>query len=104
MQHVNIHGEPIAAADWYKRQAEQARLLRSAGRAPARKPTAKNGYAAPPGTGPDGKTCRTCAHKRSMGNGAKHFIKCDLRRATWTKGEGTDILAKSPACSRYQEA
>lgn len=31
MQHVNIHGQPIDAADWWKRQAEAARNLRHAG-------------------------------------------------------------------------
>ena len=103
MHHVNIHGEPIVAAEWFKRQSESARLLRSAGCPEPRKPTKKNGYAAPPGTGPEGKACKDCRHKCSMGNGGKHFIKCELRRSTWTHGEGTDILAGSPACNKFQE-
>lgn len=103
MHHVNIHGQPIDAAEWWKRQAEAARNLRSAGIPDKRKPIVKNGYAAPPGTGPEGMACRDCAHKRSMGNGAKHYIKCELRRTTWTHGEGTDILARSPACSKFEE-
>lgn len=105
MSFVNIHGKPIAIADWHAEQAKKARLLLSAGIPEKRKPTAKNGYAAQPGTGPEGKTCRDCEHKRSMGNyGGKRFIKCELRRATWTHGEGTDILARSPACSKFAEA
>jgi hypothetical protein len=101
MAFVNIHGQPVDMATMYQEQARNARLLRCAGIPEKRKPTVKNGYAAPPGTGPDGKTCKDCTHKRSMANGAKHFIKCELRRATWTRGEGTDILARSPACSQF---
>ena len=84
--------------------AEGARLRRLGYLAGAgkRKPTVKNGYAAPPGTGPEGKTCKDCAHKQRRGNyGGKSFLKCELRQATWTHGEGTDILAGSPACSKF---
>lgn len=102
MNFVNIHGQPVSMADWYQEQARTARLLRSAGIPEKRKPTVKNGYAALPGTGPDGMTCKDCQHKRSMGNyGGKRYIKCELRRETWTHGEGTDILASSPACSQF---
>lgn len=65
---------------------------------PARKNT---GYAAPPGTGPEGETCKTCKHiyrKRLAGT----YIKCDLMRAIWTGGGGTDIKAGSPACARWE--
>ncbi len=104
MAFVNIHGQPVDLANWHQDQARKARLLRSAGIPDKRKPTVKNGYAAPPGSGPEGKTCKECAHKRSMGNyGGKRFIKCELRRATWTHGEGTDILASAPACSKFAQ-
>ena len=63
----------------------------------------KRGYAAPPGTGPAGQTCKTCRHYRSVDGGSKRFPKCDLMRASWTHGPGTDILAKAPACRLYEE-
>lgn len=100
-QFVNIHGQPIDAKIWYSDQAKKAFEARKV--APRRKPTLKRGYAANPGTGPEGETCKTCAYKVSGSNagGSKHFLKCDLRRATWTHGEGTDILARSPACIKW---
>lgn len=104
VQLVNIHGQPIDTKEWRKAQAEQA-LRSNPGTVPAkRKPTVKNGYAAQPGTGPEGKTCKTCEFKVVGGNpgGSKRFLKCELRKATWTGGEGTDILARSPACSKYE--
>lgn len=101
MGFVNLHGQPIDLAnqmqDGFRRRAleRQAGIVR-------RKPTVKNGYAAPPGTGPIGETCKGCKHKLSTGSGGKNFIKCELRRATWTNGEGTDILAGSPACKKFE--
>jgi hypothetical protein len=67
-----------------------------------RKPTVKRGYAMPPGTGPAGETCKTCAHivRPATRSGAR-FRKCGLIRANWTHGEGTDILAGSPACAKW---
>lgn len=104
MSFVDVNGKPIDMKALQERQLEHRRRLYLEGKRSPRKPTAKNGYAAPPGTGPDGKTCRDCEHKKTMGNyGGKHYIKCDLRRATWTNGEGTDILARSPACSKFTE-
>lgn len=106
MSFVNIHGQPIDAANWLKAQAEQAAKSRASMVPTRRKPIKKNGYAAQPGTGPEGKTCKQCQHKHSFGGNnsghAKTFIKCELRRATWTHGEGTDILASSPACSKFE--
>jgi len=59
------------------------------------------GYAAIPGTGPDGETCSSCAHmvRRRLGN---VYRKCGLMRAHWTSGGKTDIKATSPACSRWE--
>lgn len=58
------------------------------------------GYAAPPGSGPVGETCRSCVHiyRRQF---AKTYIKCDLIKATG--GPKTDIRAGSPACSRWEK-
>ena len=62
----------------------------------------KRGYAAPPGTGPEGETCKTCTHYRIVGGGSRSFPKCNLVRAGWTHGHGTDILAKAPACREWE--
>lgn len=100
MSFVNLKGEPIDMQALMQKGAQQRYIERQAG-VVRRKPTVKNGYAAPPGTGPEGKCCGDCAHKRSLGN-RKRFIKCELRRGTWTNGEGTDILASTPACSKFE--
>lgn len=64
--------------------------------------TTPRGYAAAPGTGPEGKTCKQCAHYCHRENGK--YRKCGLVAARWTCGPGTDILARSPACAFFQEA
>lgn len=102
MSYVNLRGEPVDVLA-QMREGHRQRYLLGKATAPARKPTVKNGYAAPPGTGPEGMTCKDCRHKLSMGHGhSKRWIKCELRRATWTGGEGTDIRASAPACSKFE--
>lgn len=66
-----------------------------------RKPTQANGYAAKPGTGPEGETCKTCNHHiiRSCG---KNYHKCELLGKHLTRGTGTDIRVRSPACSYWE--
>lgn len=59
------------------------------------------GYPAPPGTGPDGETCRNCKFKRVSPSATNHFLKCELMEQHWTHGKGTDIAAKSPACREW---
>lgn len=66
-----------------------------------RKPPVPKGYAAPPGTGPDGETCRSCLHYSGV-ELARVYRKCGLMRAHWTGGPGTDIRAASPACARWE--
>ena len=58
------------------------------------------GYAAPPGSGPQGETCKTCEHiyRNRM---SKTYLKCSLNRANWSGGRGSDIKASAPACSRW---
>lgn len=63
-----------------------------------------NAYPAQPGTGPEGKCCRDCAHKRRSEGTSKTFLKCELMRPVWTHGYGTDIKSRSPACAKFQEA
>lgn len=45
--------------------------------------------------GPEGETCGSCA------NLVRHsrFFKCGL--VSWTRGPGTDIRKRDPACSRW---
>lgn len=61
----------------------------------------KHGHAAMPGTGPPGQSCGTCGHlyRNRM---AKTYLKCGLMRRFWTGGGGTDVLARDPACSRWE--
>lgn len=66
-----------------------------------RKPTKANGYAGIPGIGPEGKTCRDCDHIRRIRIG-KTYIKCGLMQHAWTHGPGTDIKARTPACSKFE--
>src|SRR6478735_1718908 len=103
MEFVNVHGEVIDM----KALAAKAPLHREImgpDTSKKRKPTVPKGYAAVPGTGPEGKTCRDCKHKQTMSNtGAKSWIKCDLMRAAWTHGPGSDIRAGSPACRRFEQ-
>lgn len=65
--------------------------------------TRPNGYAAPPGTGPAGETCKTCRHiyRNQM---SKTYLKCELNRAAWTGGAGSDIRASAPACRKWEAA
>ncbi len=61
------------------------------------------GYPKPPGSGPIGETCRSCKHlahvQRESG---AWFRKCVLAEARWTKGAGTDVKVRSPACSMWE--
>jgi len=65
------------------------------------RPGTPAGYAAPPGSGPEGETCGTCNHlyRRKM---AKTYLKCELMQARWTGGKGTDVRSRSPACLRWE--
>jgi hypothetical protein len=59
------------------------------------------GYAAPPGSGPAGETCRSCAHRRILNTYGHNWHKCGLLEHRWTRGPGTDIRLKSPACLHW---
>lgn len=60
------------------------------------------GYYMPPGTGPEGETCKTCKYIGAKGNVAGRYLKCGRMFAKWTGGRKTDILAGSPACSGWE--
>lgn len=66
--------------------------------------TQPKGYAGKPGTGPEGETCGSCKHcdRQTNYSGNKRWIKCELARAKWTGGRGSDILARAPACDKWQ--
>lgn len=61
------------------------------------------GYAGMPGTGPEGKRCMDCDHYTHQGGVAGSYPKCGANRARWTGGRRSDILARSPACNKFQE-
>lgn len=56
------------------------------------------GYAHFPGTGPAGETCGSCKYNVSFGR----WHKCELARAIWTGGRGSDILVRAAACSKWE--
>jgi hypothetical protein len=60
-------------------------------------------HAAPPGSGPDGETCGSCANlvRKRM---SKTYLKCSLMESKWTGGAGTDVRAKDPAWSKREVA
>ena len=67
-----------------------------------RRESEPRGYPAMPGTGPAGMRCKDCENYviRRL---SKDYRKCQLMRAVWTGGAGTDIRANSPACSKFEE-
>jgi hypothetical protein len=68
-----------------------------------RKSARPNGYPKPPGSGPKGETCKSCAHIRRVDTGCRKFRKCGLLEGNWTHGPGTDILAGAAACSLWRK-
>ena len=58
-------------------------------------------YASPPGSGPDGKTCRTCEHILRASAGNARVSKCQL--VDPHGGAATDINMHTKACRQYQE-
>ena len=64
--------------------------------------TLPKGYAGRPGTGPAGKRCKDCDNYVRCPGGARSYPKCSLTQPNWTRGRGSDILARSPACSYFK--
>ena len=67
-----------------------------------RAPGQMRGHAGRPGTGPAGEKCGTCKHKVCKGGVAGRYLKCNLMRAQWTGGKGTDIFARDAACDKWE--
>lgn len=82
---------------------EPAPVALTSGGRPKRKPTPKRGHARPPGTGPAGETCGSCQHiaRRQW---AGTYMKCALNQAKWTRGPGSDVRARDPACEKWAHA
>ena len=57
-------------------------------------------YAAEPGTGPAGRTCRSCAFLKFMA-GAGRYPKCG--KTQYTHGDKTSIKTRTPACRLFEE-
>ena len=68
---------------------------------PPKKTGQAKGYAAKPGTGPEGETCGTCKFIRTK-DMAKRYHKCWHNRHNWTSGPGSDIRVRSPACGMWR--
>ena len=68
----------------------------------ARRRLLKGSYADVPGTGPAGETCKSCKHYGGK-EMSRVYRKCELTRASWTSGSGTDVLAGAPACSKWEK-
>ena len=67
-----------------------------------KKPRAK-ATPADPGSGPAGETCGTCKHRyANMLRSGRKFFKCKLLKPS--RGPGTDIRVKTPACARWERA
>ena len=62
----------------------------------------RNAFPYPPGTGPDGETCKTCRHATRIEYHAKAYWKCGLMKHYWTHGPGTDIRLKDEACKFWK--
>lgn len=95
-KHLDLFGQVIAQD--HAMHPDQRHKLR-----PKRPTPKKRGYAAPPGSGPAGETCRGCKHYYSKGYGRKTYPKCELMRAYWNHSHGSDIKASSPACKRWEK-
>lgn len=65
----------------------------------AKRPDMAHPY--PPGTGPEGQSCGTCAKLREVRYSKKYF-KCSVQYKHWTDGPGTDIRKKDPACLSWE--
>lgn len=64
---------------------------------PRQKKDRPRGYAGTPGRGPKGESCGSCEFCNWTRSGSgKRFNKCGLVKMT--RGPGTDIRRKSPAC------
>lgn len=69
-------------------------------RPPVAKVKRREGYAAQPGTGPDGETCRTCRNICGV-RGNEYASACRIGRKG-PYGARLYISPASPACSKFE--
>lgn len=92
----------MSARDLFGQEVDPASIAEAPyGTRPRAAQRPRGGYAAPPGSGPDGETCGTCERSyRRATRANKAFWKCSLIRET--NGAGSDIRKSAPACSRWE--
>lgn len=61
------------------------------------------GYAARPGSGPDGETCGSCEYLQTV-KLAGTYHKCVLMAKFHTGSRRTDVLTSAPACERWRKS
>ena len=60
-------------------------------------------HPAPPGSGPEGKTCRQCAYSVRVPWHDYAYWKCGRMIERWTHGRDSDIRLKDAACKKFKE-
>lgn len=60
----------------------------------------RGGYAADPGSGPAGETCKSCRYCFRQCGTARTYYKCVAGRVT--RGPATDIRLSAPACRKWE--
>lgn len=90
---TDLFGEPITSPIPVVGNGEKPRHV-----------TKAKGYPSPPGSGPEGQTCKTCANYCVLPYHNKAYRKCLVIQHRWTHGPGTDIKASWPACSFWKPA
>ena len=87
---ADLFGDPDAPV---RSPREVARLKRRLAETPM-------GYAAPPGSGPAGETCRSCLNSTRI-EASRGYWKCRLMQRHWTRSRHTDIRISAPACRAW---
>ena len=67
-----------------------------------RSPPGAFAYPAPPGTGPQGKTCRDCVSCVPTPTATRHY-KCLKNKARWGCTNLTDIKVRMNACRLFEQ-
>lgn len=65
------------------------------------KEAGKYAYPAMPGTGPEGRRCRDCAHCVRI-QLSRAYHKCLRNRGRWAHSSTTEINTRSPACRLFE--
>lgn len=93
MTDLDLFGNPLPPPPPPARDKAQAARRRAA---------IPRGFAAPPGTGPEGETCGSCTHiRRTESASGKVFPKCALRQSDWSCTARTDIRVRAAACRHH---